>query len=195
MVQVGQQAPNFRADAVVENSFKEVSLSDYRGKKWVVLFFYPLDFTFVCPTEITAFSDTISEFEKINTQVIGASVDSKYSHLAWIETPRNKGGIGETPYPLVADLTKSISRDYGVLIEDAGVALRGLFIIDPEGVLRVQIVTDLNIGRNIAEVLRLVQAAQFSAEHGEVCPANWTPGSDTIKPGVEESKEFFSKVT
>lgn len=193
MVQVGQQAPNFKADAVVDNSFKEVSLTDYRGK-WVVLFFYPLDFTFVCPTEITAFSDTIAEFEKINTQVIGASVDSKYSHLAWTETPRNKGGIGETPYPLVADLTKSISRDYGVLIEEEGVALRGLFIIDPEGVLRVQIVTDLNIGRNIAEVLRLVQAAQFSAEHGEVCPANWTPGSDTIKPGVEESKEYFSKV-
>jgi peroxiredoxin (alkyl hydroperoxide reductase subunit C) len=193
MVQVGQKAPDFKAEAVVDKQFKDVSLADYRGK-WVVLFFYPLDFTFVCPTEITAFSDAIDEFKKINTQVIGASVDSKYSHLAWIETPRNKGGIGETPYPLLADITKKISSDYGVLIEEAGVALRGLFIIDPDGVLRVQIVTDLNIGRNIGEVLRLVQAAQYTAEHGEVCPANWTPGGDTIKPGVDSSKEYFAKV-
>ncbi len=193
MVQVGQKAPDFKAEAVVDKQFKDVSLADYRGK-WVVLFFYPIDFTFVCPTEITAFSDAIDEFKKINTQVIGASVDSKYSHLAWIETSRNKGGIGETPYPLLADITKKVSSDYGVLIEDAGVALRGLFIIDPEGVLRVQIVTDLNIGRNIGEVLRLVQAAQYTAEHGEVCPANWTPGGDTIKPGVDSSKEYFAKV-
>ncbi len=193
MVQVGQKAPEFKAEAVVDKQFKDVSLAEYHGK-WVVLFFYPLDFTFVCPTEITAFSDAIDEFKKINTQVIGASVDSKYSHLAWIETPRNKGGIGETPYPLLADITKKVSSDYGVLIEEAGVALRGLFIIDPEGVLRVQIVTDLNIGRNIGEVLRLVQAAQYTAEHGEVCPANWTPGGDTIKPGVDSSKEYFAKV-
>jgi peroxiredoxin (alkyl hydroperoxide reductase subunit C) len=193
MVQVGQKAPEFKAEAVVDKQFKDVSLAEYRGK-WVVLFFYPLDFTFVCPTEITAFSDAIDEFKNINTQVIGASVDSKYSHLAWIETPRNKGGIGETPYPLLADITKKVSSDYGVLIEEAGVALRGLFIIDPEGVLRVQIVTDLNIGRNIGEVLRLVQAAQYTAEHGEVCPANWTPGGDTIKPGVDSSKEYFAKV-
>lgn len=193
MVQVGQKAPDFKAEAVVDKQFKDVSLADYRGK-WVVLFFYPLDFTFVCPTEITAFSDSIDEFKEINAQVIGASVDSKYSHLAWIEMPRNKGGIGETPYPLLADITKKISSDYGVLIEEAGVALRGLFIIDPEGVLRVQIVTDLNIGRNIGEVLRLVQAAQYTAEHGEVCPANWVPGGDTIKPGIDASKEYFAKV-
>lgn len=192
MVQVGQIAPEFKAEAVIDKQFADIALSDYRGK-WVVLFFYPLNFTFVCPTEITAFSDSISEFEKINTQVIGASVDSKYSHLAWIEMPRNKGGIGDTPYPLIADITKKISADYSVLIEDEGIALRGLFIIDPEGVLRVQIVTDLNIGRSISEVIRLVKAAQYTAEHGEVCPANWTPGSDTIKP--ENAQEYFAKVT
>ncbi len=194
MLQVGQKAPDFTADAVVGKDFKEISLSDCKGK-WVVLFFYPLDFTFVCPTEITSFSDNIAEFENIGAQVIGASVDSKFSHLAWTETPRNQGGIGDTPYPLVADMTKSISRDYGVLIEDAGIALRGLFIINPEGDLIVQIVNHLDIGRNVAEVLRLVQAAQFAAEHGEVCPAGWTPGAATIKPGVEESKEYFSKVS
>lgn len=193
MLQVGKQAPEFTADAVVNKQFESVSLKDYRGK-WVVLFFYPLDFTFVCPTEITAFSDAITQFHLINTEVIGASVDSKFSHLAWIETPRNKGGLGDTSYPLVADLTKKIAADYGVLIEDAGIALRGLFIIDPEGVIRVQIVNDLGIGRNVQEVLRLVQAAQFTAEHGEVCPANWTPGAATIKPGVEESKAYFANV-
>jgi alkyl hydroperoxide reductase subunit AhpC len=194
MVQVGQAAPDFSADAVVGSEFKEVSLSDYRGK-WVVLFFYPLDFTFVCPTEITAFSDAVSDFEAVGAQVIGASVDSQFSHLAWKDVPRNKGGLGDINYPLVADIKKTISSDYGVLIEDAGIALRGLFIIDPEGVLRIQIVNDLNVGRSIGEVLRLVQACKYSAENGEVCPADWTPGADTITPGVEESKEYFAKVS
>jgi alkyl hydroperoxide reductase subunit AhpC len=192
MFQVGQPAPEFTAEAVVNGQFKDVSLFDYRGK-YVVLFFYPLDFTFVCPTEITAFSDRAAEFEALNTQVIGASVDSKFSHLAWVETPRDKGGLGDVEFPLVADITKQIARDYQVLLEDAGITLRGLYIIDPEGELKIQIVNDNNIGRNVDEVLRLVQALQYNAEHGEVCPANWTPGDDTIVPEVEGSKAYFSK--
>ncbi len=193
MVKVGKAAPDFTAEAVVGRQFTNVSLADYRGK-YVVLFFYPLDFTFVCPTEITGFSDAAPEFHKLNAEILGVSVDSKYSHLAWIETPRNKGGLGDLVYPLVSDITKQVSRDYEVLIEDAGVALRGLFIIDREGVVRVQIVNDLGIGRNIEEVLRLLKALQYTEEHGEVCPANWQPGGDTIVPDVEGSKEYFAKM-
>ena len=194
MIQVGQKAPDFKTDAVVGKQFQEVSLSDYKGK-WVVLFFYPLDFTFVCPTEITAFSDRDADFKKINTQLLGASVDSKFSHLAWIETPRQKGGLGDLNYPLLADLNKTLARDYNVLIEDAGIALRGLFIIDPDGNLKSMIVNDLAVGRNVDEILRLVQAFQYTSEHGEVCPANWEPGKDTIVPDVDKSKTFFSKVS
>jgi len=193
MLQVGQKAPEFSAEAVVGGQFKKVSLSDYKGK-YVVLFFYPLDFTFVCPTEITAFSDMADEFTKLNTQVIGASVDSKFSHLAWINTPRNQGGLGAMKIPLIEDITKEISRNYNVLIEEGGVALRGVFIINPEGVLKVQMVNDLGIGRNVKEVLRLVQAVQYTETHGEVCPANWEPGKDTIIPDVEKSKSFFQKI-
>jgi alkyl hydroperoxide reductase subunit AhpC len=192
MVQVGKAAPGFAAAAVIEKQFKNISLADYRGK-YVILFFYPLDFTFVCPTEITGFSDAAGEFKRLNAEILGVSVDSKYSHLAWIETPRANGGLGDLAYPLVSDITKQVSRDYGVLIEDAGVALRGLFIIDREGVVRVHIVNDLGIGRNTKEVLRLLQALQFTEEHGEVCPANWQPGADTIVPDVEGAKKFFSK--
>lgn len=192
MVQVGQKAPEFTLDAVVGKDFKPVSLTNYKGK-YVVLFFYPLDFTFVCPTEITAFSDAHAEFAKINTEILGCSVDSKFSHLAWINTPRADGGLGELKFPLLADITKTTARDYGVLLEDAGITLRGLYIIDPEGVLKIAMVNDNNIGRNVKEVLRLVQALQFSASHGEVCPANWEPGSDTIVPEVSKSKEYFKK--
>jgi alkyl hydroperoxide reductase subunit AhpC len=191
MFQVGQPAPEFTAEAVVNKQFKDVSLADYRGK-YVVLFFYPLDFTFVCPTEITAFSDRAAEFEGLNTQIIGASVDSKFSHLAWVETPRDRGGLGDVEFPLVADITKKIARDYQVLLEDDGITLRGLFIIDPEGELKIQMVNDNNIGRNVDEVLRLVKALQYNAKHGEVCPANWNPGDDTIVPEVEGSKAYFS---
>jgi alkyl hydroperoxide reductase subunit AhpC len=191
MFQVGQPAPEFTAEAVVNKQFKDVSLADYRGK-YVVLFFYPLDFTFVCPTEITAFSDRAAEFEGLNTQIIGASVDSKFSHLAWVETPRDRGGLGDVDFPLVADITKKIARDYQVLLEDDGITLRGLFIIDPEGELKIQMVNDNNIGRNVDEVIRLVKALQYNAEHGEVCPANWNPGDDTIVPEVEGSKAYFS---
>lgn len=192
MFQVGRKAPDFTAMAVVNKQFKKVSLNDYKGK-YVVLFFYPLDFTFVCPTEITSFSDSVAEFEKLNTQVLGVSVDSQFSHLAWIQTARKDGGLGDIRYPLLADVTKEISRSYHVLIEQEGISLRGLFIIDPEGILRVQMVNSLNVGRNVKEVLRLLQALQYSAAHGEVCPANWEPGQDTIKPDVQQSREYFSK--
>ncbi|MFQ6092020.1 MAG: peroxiredoxin [bacterium] len=189
-VQVQQQAPDFKAAAVVGKEFKEVALSDYEGK-WVVLFFYPLDFTFVCPTEIIGLSERADEFRKLGAEIIGVSVDSQYSHLAWINTPRNEGGLGQVSYPLVADISKSISRDYGVLLESAGIALRGLFIIDPERRVAYQVVHDLGIGRNVDEVLRVLQAIQYVREHGEVCPANWQPGEDTMVPDPEKAKAYF----
>ncbi|WPT17849.1 Peroxiredoxin-2 [Picochlorum sp. SENEW3] len=192
---IGKPAPNFTAQAVVDGEFVQTNLSDYKGK-YVVLFFYPLDWTFVCPTEIIAFSERIAEFEELDVQVLGVSVDSHFSHLHWINTPRKQGGLGGLKYPLVSDVTKSISKDYGVLIEEgdgAGVALRGLFIINPEGVLRQITVNDLPVGRSIDETLRLIKAFKFTDEHGEVCPANWTPGADTIKPNPKESQEYFGK--
>lgn len=193
MLQVGQKAPDFSGEAVIGKDFKKISLSDYKGK-YVVLFFYPLDFTFVCPTEITAFSDKAKEFEKEGAVVIGASVDSKFSHLAWINVPRKEGGLGELNIPLLADITKDISRSYNVLIEDAGISLRGVFIIDPKGVLKVSMVNNNNVGRNVDEVLRLLQADKFADSHpGEVCPANWKPGQDAMKADVKGSKEYFSK--
>ena len=193
MIQVGQKAPDFKAGAVLENGqFKDISLSDYKGK-YVVLFFYPLDFTFVCPTEIIAFSDAAAEFQKRGVQLLGASIDSKFSHLAWRKTPKKEGGLGDIKYPLIADVTKEVSRKYGVLIEDAGIALRGLFLIDKEGVLQHQVVNNLPLGRSVEEALRMVDALQFFEKNGEVCPANWKPGSDTIKPDVEKSKEYFGK--
>ncbi|MFN4261596.1 MAG: peroxiredoxin [Gemmataceae bacterium] len=190
---VQKMAPEFTAKAVVGDEFKDVKLSDYRGK-YVVLFFYPLDFTFVCPTEIVAFCDRHKEFEQRNAQVLGVSVDSHYTHLAWCKTPRKDGGLGKLSYPLVSDLNKSISRSYGVLLEDAGIALRGLFVIDKEGIVRHITVNDLPIGRSVDEVLRVLDALQFFEKHGEVCPANWKPGSATIKPTPEGSKEYFAKV-
>ncbi|XP_065174782.1 peroxiredoxin-2-like [Sycon ciliatum] len=190
--QIQQAAPVFKGQAVVDGQFKEISLSDYAGK-YVVFFFYPLDFTFVCPTEIVAFSDRVEEFRKINCEVVACSVDSHFSHLAWTKVPRKQGGLGDMNIPLLADLTKGISRDYGVLLEDQGIALRGLFIIDNKGVLRQSTVNDLPVGRSVDETLRLVKAFQFTDEHGEVCPANWTPGKNTIKPSVDASQEFFSK--
>uniref|UniRef100_A0A4W5M7D0 thioredoxin-dependent peroxiredoxin n=2 Tax=Hucho hucho TaxID=62062 RepID=A0A4W5M7D0_9TELE len=190
---IGHLAPGFTAKAVMpDGQFKDISMSDYRGK-YVVFFFYPLDFTFVCPTEIIAFSDAAEEFRKIGCEVIGASVDSHFCHLAWTNTPRKQGGLGAMKIPLVADTLRSISKDYGVLKEDEGIAYRGLFIIDDKGVLRQITINDLPVGRSIDETLRLVQAFQFTDKHGEVCPAGWKPGSDTIKPDVQKSKDFFSK--
>lgn len=190
-VLVTQAAPEFKAQAVMANGqFQELSLSDYRGK-YVLLFFYPLDFTFVCPTEIIAFSDREEEFSKLGVQIIGVSVDSHFSHLAWRNTSRDEGGIGNIRYPLVADLSKQISRDYDVLTDET-VALRGLFLIDQQGVVRHQVVNDLPLGRSVDEALRMVQALQFFEKNGEVCPANWKEGARTIKPTVDESKTFFS---
>jgi alkyl hydroperoxide reductase subunit AhpC len=189
---VQKEAPDFAADAVVNEEFKTVKLSDYEGKNYVVLFFYPLDFTFVCPTEIVAFSDRIEEFRKRGAEVIGVSVDSKFSHLAWVQTPRAQGGLGGLKYPLVSDLTKKVSQDYGVLLE-GGIALRGLFLIDKGGVVRAMTVHDLPLGRSVDEALRVLDALQFFEKHGEVCPADWKPGAATIKPGVKESKEYFQK--
>ena len=157
-----------------------------------MLFFYPLDFTFVCPTEIIAFSDRIEEFDQRDVQVLGVSVDSHFSHHAWRNTPRTEGGIGDVRYPLVADLNKSVSESYGVLLKD-GVALRGLYLIDREGIVRHQVVNDLPLGRSVDEALRIVDALQFFEENGEVCPANWQRGAASIKPDVSGSREYFAK--
>lgn len=189
-VLVQKEAPDFAAQAVMpDGSFKEVKLSDYRGQ-YVLLFFYPLDFTFVCPTEIIAFSDAAPKFEKLGVQILGCSVDSHFSHFAWRSTPRSAGGIGDIRYPLVADLNKKIAEAYDVLL-DGGVSLRGLFLIDKEGVVRHQVVNDLPLGRNVDEALRMVEALQYFEQNGEVCPANWKEGARTIKPTVSESKTFF----
>ena len=192
--QISKAAPNFTGTAVVDGEFQEISLKDFQGK-YLVFFFYPLDFTFVCPTEILAFSDRIEEFEQSNTAVVACSVDSKYTHLAWINTPREKGGLGSIKIPLLSDLTKQISKDYGVLLESEGVALRGLFIIDNRGVLRQITMNDLAVGRSVDETLRLVQAFQYADKQGEVCPCGWKPGDDTIIPNPKDSLNYFKKQT
>ncbi|KAL9654318.1 hypothetical protein ABK040_010349 [Willaertia magna] len=190
---IQKPAPAFSKTALLpDGTFKTISLEDYKGK-YVVLFFYPLDFTFVCPTEIIAFSEKAEEFRKIGAEVIGASVDSEFTHLAWTQTPRKEGGLGPVNIPLIADLDKSLARDYGVLL-DAGVSLRGMFIIDGNGTLRQMTVNDLPVGRNVDEALRLVEAFQYTDKHGEVCPAGWQQGKPTIKPNVKDSKEYFGKV-
>ncbi len=191
-VLVGKPAPEFKANAVINGDFKEVKLSDYRGK-YVVMFFYPLDFTFVCPTELHAFQDKLDHFKKLNTEVLAVSVDSQFSHLAWFNTKREDGGIEGCKYPLISDINKTIARDYDVLIPDAGVALRGTFLIDKNGVVRHQTIHDLPLGRNIDEYLRLVEALQFTEEHGEVCPANWKKGEKSMKPSQTGLKSYFKK--
>jgi len=183
-------APQFTATAVVNGDFKEVSLSQFKGK-YVVLFFYPLDFTFVCPTEIVAFSDRAAEFEKIGCQVLAASTDSHFSHLAWCNTPRKEGGLGKMNIPLLADKSGKLARSYGVLNEETGIPFRGLFIIDKNQNLRQITVNDLPVGRSVDETLRLVQAFQYTDVHGEVCPANWKPGSKSMKADPVGSKEYF----
>lgn len=186
-------APSFEGTAVIKQQFKTIRLADFAGK-YLYLFFYPLDFTFVCPTEIIAFSDRIKEFKEINTEVVGVSCDSHFSHLAWINTPRKNGGLGELEYPLLADFKKEIAKAYNVLIEAEGLALRGSFIIDPTGIVRQITVNDLPVGRSVDEVLRLIKAFQFVDKHGEVCPANWNPEKPTIKPDPRGSQEYFNKV-
>ena len=191
---VGLAAPDFCATAVVDQEFKEIKLSDYRGK-YVVLFFYPLDFTFVCPTEITAFSDRYADFSSKNTEVLGVSVDSQFSHLAWIQTERKNGGIGDIAYPLVADLKKEIASAYEVLDEEAGVALRGLFIIDPDGVIMHSTINNLPVGRSVDETLRVLHAFQYvQSRPDELCPANRQPGETTMNPDPVKSKDFFAAV-
>ncbi|XP_045485779.1 peroxiredoxin 1 isoform X1 [Pieris rapae] len=232
-LQLTKPAPQFKATAVVNGEFKDVSLSDYKGK-YVVLFFYPLDFTFVCPTEIIAFSERADDFRKIGCEVIAASTDSHFTHLAWINTPRKQGsprrasvdeggflclrsfkkfsfcsrreppnprqrsasvgdysGLGPMNIPMISDKSHRISRDYGVLDEESGIPFRGLFIIDDKQLLRQITVNDLPVGRSVDETLRLVQAFQFTDKYGEVCPANWHPGSKTIKPDTKAAQEYF----
>jgi len=188
---VQKPAPQFKkTQALIGEAFKEISSNDFKGK-WTCLFFYPLDFTFVCPTEITAFDDAYKNFKEANCEVVGCSVDSQFSHLAWAQKSRKEGGIGKLQFPLLADLTKDIGRSYGVLLEEAGITLRGLFLINPEGVVQYQLVHDLGIGRNVEEVLRVLKALQENAKTGEVCPANWTPGKKTMKPDPVKSKDYF----
>ncbi|MEZ6183539.1 MAG: peroxiredoxin [Planctomycetota bacterium] len=189
---VTSPAPQFDATAVVGQEIKQLKWKDIHGDKWLVLFFYPLDFTFVCPTEIIAFSEATSRFKEVGANIVGISVDSQFTHLAWINTPREQGGLGKLNFPLIADLNKNIARDYGVLL-DGGVALRGLFIIDPKGTVRHSTINDLPVGRNVDEALRVIQAFQYVEEHGEVCPANWTPGADTMKPDPVGSQAYFKK--
>lgn len=192
-LQVGQPAPGFTATAVYDQEFKLIRLADYIGK-YVVLFFYPLDFTFVCPTEITAFSDSYNRFSEINTEVLGVSVDSEYAHLAWLQTDRDNGGLGDLKYPLVSDLTKSISDSYNVLTKQ-GKALRGLFIIDRQGIVQYSVVNNLDFGRSIDETLRTLQAIQYVQSHpDEVCPANWRPGDATMIADPLKSKEYFKSI-
>jgi len=189
---VAKPAPDFKGTAVMaDGSFKEVQLSDYKGKN-LIIFFYPLDFTFVCPTEIIAFSDKVNDFKSRDTELLGVSVDSQFSHLAWKNTDRKKGGLGDIQYPLLADLGKKVSQDYGVLA-DGGIAFRGLFLIDKNGIVQHALVNNLPLGRNVDEALRMVDALKHHEEHGEVCPANWKKGEDGMKPGPKESQPYFEK--
>jgi len=187
---VGKPAPAFELDVVENGNFASKSLADFRGR-WLVVFFYPLYFTFVCPTEIIAFSDRIEDFRAVRAEVLGVSVDSKFTHLAWINAPRRDGGIEGLAYPLASDLKRTMAQDYGVLTDD-GVALRGLFIIDPEGVVQQATINNLAVGRSVDETLRLVKAFQYVAEHGEVCPANWHEGEQGMKPDPKGSKQWFN---
>lgn len=190
-----QKAPFFQATAVHDGKFVKVSLSDYE-QKYLVIIFYPFDFTYVCPTELISFSDSLDKFKAIGADVIAISTDSHFTHLAWTKTPRNQGGVGDLKIPLLADISKKISKSYGVLVEDEldelfGAALRGLYIIDGKGVIRSLQINDAPVGRSVEETLRLIQAFQYSDLHGEVCPANWKPGDKTIKPDQEEKLEYF----
>ena len=190
---VTKEAPDFTADAVMpDGTFGQITLSSFKGK-YVVLFFYPLDFTFVCPSEILAFNKKIAEFKAKNVEVIGVSVDSKFTHYAWRNTSVENGGIGNIQYPLVADLNKNIAREYGILFNEA-VALRGLFLIDTKGVIRHAVINDLPLGRNVSEALRMVDALQFVETHGDqVCPANWQEGEEAMRPTAEGVATYLAK--
>lgn len=189
---ISKPAPAWEATAVIDGQFQELKLKDYIGK-YLVFFFYPLDFTFVCPTEILAFNDRADEFRALGAEVVAASVDSHFTHLAWTKTPRKEGGLGKLKIPLISDIKHTIAKDYGVYLEDQGIALRGLFIIDDKGTLRQITMNDLPVGRSVDETLRLVQAFQFTDQHGEVCPAGWKPGDDTIIPDPNDKLKYFKK--
>ena len=192
-----QRIPFWSATAVSHEKFIKLSSEDYKGK-YLILLFYPFDFTYVCPTELIAFSDSINEFKELNAYVVGVSTDSHFTHLAWIRTPRSQGGVGKLQFPLIADISKKISRSYGVLVEDEtdelyGAALRGLFIVDDKGILRSYTINDAPVGRSVDETIRLIKAFQYADMHGEVCPANWKPGDSTIKPNQNDKQEYFQK--
>lgn len=191
MALVGKKAPECKAKAVFKDKTIDFNLADYAGK-YVIFFFYPLDFTFVCPTELHAFQDKLKEFEKRNTQVVGCSIDSCFSHSAWLNTSKMKGGIQGVAYPIVSDIHKTIARAFGVLKEDEGIAYRGLFLIDRTGVVRHQLVNDLPLGRSVDEVIRLLDALIFHEQYGEVCPANWKTGAKAMKPTEQGLVEYFS---
>lgn len=191
-VLTGKPAPQFEAKAVVNGQIvEEFSLAKYKGKN-IVFFFYPLDFTFVCPTELHAFQEKLEEFRRRDCEVVGCSVDSVFCHLAWLNTPKNKGGIEGIEYPIVADINKTIARNYDVLIEDEGVAFRGLFLIDKQGIVRHQVVNDLPLGRSVEEAIRVLDAWSFVEEHGEVCPANWEKGKESMSPTQEGLEKYFA---
>lgn len=190
MIMVGKKASGFTCDAVVNKQIKNVSLSDYDGK-YKILFFYPLDFTFVCPTEIHALQEQLQEFKDLNVEVLGISVDSVYSHLAWLNTPKISGGIEGVTFTLLSDIKKTISQDYEILQED-GVALRGVFLLDKENIVQSVGINNLSLGRSIPELIRLVQALQHTEKHGQVCPANWKSGSKSMSPTELGIKEYFS---
>lgn len=204
---VGKLAPEFKTTAVINGHeiVQDFSLSQFLGKKYVVFFFYPMDFTFVCPTELHAFQEKLAEFEKRDVAVVGCSVDSEYSHFSWLQMPKKEGGIQGVKYPLVSDFSKEISESYGVLAgnysldengkikyEGAPVAYRGLFLIDKEGVVRHMVINDLPLGRNVDEVLRMVDALQHFEENGEVCPANWSKGKDALEASGSGVSEYLS---
>jgi len=190
MTMVSKKAPQFRAPALIDGKITTVDWNTFAGS-YKVLFFYPLDFTFVCPTELHAFQDKWAQFTQKNVHVIGCSVDSVHSHWAWWNTPKEKGGIAGVRYPLISDMNKTIARNYGVLKEDEGVALRGVFLIDKDDTVQAALVNNLSLGRNIDEVMRLVDALQWTEKNGDVCPANWAEGKVSMKPTHEGVSEYF----
>lgn len=189
---VGKKAPYFEAEAAIGSDFKKLSLNDLKGK-YICLFFYPLDFTFVCPTELHAFSDKYEEFKKRGCEVVACSVDSHFSHAAWLRTPKSEGGIQGVKYPILADIHKTIARSYGTLKEDEGIAFRGLFLIDKNGIVQHALVNNLPLGRNVDEAIRMLDAIQYHEENGEVCPANWTKGKEAMTADQNGLKSFFGK--
>lgn len=191
-VLIGKKAPEFRTQAVIDGGIvNEYTLTHLRGK-YVILFFYPLDFTFVCPTELHAFQQRLPEFHKRNTEVIGCSVDSPHCHIAWLNTPKAEGGIQGITYPLLSDLNKTIARDYDVLVPGEGIAYRGLFLIDREGIVRHQVVNDLPLGRSVDETLRMLDALTLFETHGEVCPADWRQGKESLQANKAGLRKFFA---